>query len=94
MREKYKNPWGNHSGYVYLGRFSNMRTDYDLYAIVNPFQGKPRLYDVSLGARYSNDGSCYYSGSLADIGISRSIAICEAQRRYTQLLLETVNSVL
>lgn len=33
MREKYKNPWGNHPGYIYLGRFSHMRTNYDLYAI-------------------------------------------------------------
>lgn len=89
---KYNNPWSDSDQFVCLGPYSvyeqrnNTPTHYDLYALVDP--SSKELYGVSLGARYSNDGSAYISGSL-DIGWKYCCdkPMAETARRFIKHLL-------
>ena len=96
---RFDNPWKDSKGFVCLGRYQRYEgtkgnpVKYDLYALVS--QGikskapDTALWSVDLGARYSDEGSEYISGSL-DTGwkYGDEKPMAECARRYVQFLMK------
>ncbi len=87
---RFTNPWADSEGFIPLGEYCEITrerlTYYDLYALVS--HTGTDLHEISLGARYSNDGPDYISGSL-DTGwqYGSSKPMAEAARRFVRYLL-------
>ena len=95
---RFENPWKDNKNFVDLGHYdiyegrNHHKTKYDLYALVDPLHDKApidSLWRVSLGARYSDEGSEYISGSL-DFGwkYGGDKPMEECARRFVKHLLK------
>lgn len=89
---KFDNPWADSEKFISLGTYyiwtlDGQKKHYDLYALAD-LNKTNTLWDVQLGARYSNEGGDYISGYL-DFGweYNSNKPIHTAAMRFTQWLL-------
>ena len=91
-KHSFENPWKDSKGFVPLGTYDNLTIKgvekFDLYALEEHLGDGTELYSVALGARFSNDGPDYLSGSL-DKGWQHMpiYPIHVASRRYVEYLI-------
>ena len=69
----YTNPWENVKGFKDLGDYDDNGVLYDLYCFPCP-----DMKSLNIGARYSNEGHDYISGSIYGIDSADTDVLCSS----------------